>query len=272
MEGQRILVASLSVAAPMGLSRSEWQYHPRSDRHSKIACWGILYDLMHESRVLAKHVRDRKIVFGLNHEMSDFKTQRQKKLDLVIARPSDEPRQRTFSDLVHTYRIVLDADQQGELDGAPALYEGPVGSVLMALEAKACMTEHVKARPRLYDELNSSHLTVHGSSADAIAVGFVMVNSASTFSSPGRLGDSTKHDQPRVTERVIDKIHDLPRRTRPGEEGFDALGITVVDCANDGSPVGLVLGSPAPPRNDDFHYEQMVRRIAHLFDTRFVAV
>jgi hypothetical protein len=204
--------------------------------------------------------------------MSDFRTQRQKKLDLVIARPADAPRQRTFVDLIPSYRIVLDDDQQGEIDGAPALYEGPVGSVLMALEAKACMTEHVKARPRLYDELNSSHLTVHGASADAIAVGFVMVNSASTFRSPGRQGELTRHDQPRVTDRVINKIHDLPRRTRPGEEGFDALGITVVDCANDGSPVGLVLGAPAPQRSDDFHYDQMVRRIAHLYDTRFVGV
>jgi uncharacterized RmlC-like cupin family protein len=43
-----------------------------------------------------------------------------------------------------------------------------VGAVLIALEAKACMTAHVKALPRLYDELNSSHQCVHGSSSPRV--------------------------------------------------------------------------------------------------------
>jgi len=49
------------------------------------------------------------------------------------------------------------------------------------MEAKACMTAHQRALPRLYDELNSSHLTVHGAADHAIAAGFVMVNAATKF-------------------------------------------------------------------------------------------
>ena len=56
----------------------------------------------------------------------------------------------------------------------------------MALEAKACMTEFGKARPRLYDELNSSHLTIHGDTNSAIAAGFALVNAAESFVSPLR--------------------------------------------------------------------------------------
>ena len=112
----------------------------------------------------------------------------------------------------------------------------------MALEAKACMTAHNKSEPRLYDELNSSQQTIHGAADQAIAVGLAMVNIADTFISPGRQKGGvdpvvTQHNQPAVTESVIEKLRELPRRTATGTEGFDALGIIVVDLRNDGSPV-----------------------------------
>ena len=37
------------------------------------------------------------------------------------------------------------------------------------------MTAHTRALPRLYDELNSSHLCVHGASRQALAIGFVVI-------------------------------------------------------------------------------------------------
>ena len=46
------------------------------------------------------------------------------------------------------------------------------------------MTAHGKALPRLHDELNSSHLTIHGASDYAIAAAFALVNAAATFVSP----------------------------------------------------------------------------------------
>lgn len=277
MHGPNLLVRSLTVPAVVDKAGNRWQYHSRSDRHSKIACWGILFDLLRESPVMRAQAAAGRIVFGLNHEMRDFKTLRKKNLDLVIARPAGTITDRTFGNLVSPYAIKLSARETHDLAELPAIEEGPVGAVLMALEAKACMTEHVKALPRFYDELNSSHLTIHGATAEAIAIGFVMVNFADRFVSSdrnrepmvGREPVVNPHDQPRVTERVLQKVRDLPRRSSHREEGFDALGICVVKCENNGTSVELVVSPPAPGTSDEFHYEQMVRRAAHIFNTRF---
>lgn len=84
----------------------------------------------------------------------------------MIARPTQDVLERPprrFAELAKEWGIVLTDAQRERLDDLPALVEGVVGStVLVAMEAKAAMTAHTKARPRLYDELNSSHLTVHG--------------------------------------------------------------------------------------------------------------
>ena len=140
------------------------------------------------------------------------------------------------------YKIELTPSERAELDALPLLRRAPVGSVLAALEAKACMTAHQRA-PRLYDELNSSHLTVHGANDHAIAAGFAMVNIASRYLSPDRNRQKTAkrpvwstHDQPRDARLAIDKVRQLPRRSRAGDTGYDALSIVVVECANDGSP------------------------------------
>src|SRR5262249_16344960 len=138
-------------------------------------------------------------------------------------------------------------------------------------------TEFGKARPRLYDELNSSHLTIHGDTNSAIAAGLAIVNIAPTFISPTRnhwtLGTQptaiNNYNQPADAASALDKILQLKRRSNPGEEGSDALGIMVIDCANDGSPIGLHRSPPAPRISDFFHYEQFVGRLAHIYATRF---
>jgi len=260
----------------MGKTDVMWQYHSRSDHHSKVACWGILFDLLNESQVLRSHAEKGVIAFGLNHEMRDFKHNRKKDLDLVVGRPTDavRPGGPGFRDLVARYGIVLAAHERKRLKSLPDVRMAPVGSVQMALESKACMTEHVKALPRLYDELNSSHETIHASAEEAIAVGFVMVNLASGFCSPGRQTGPlervmTLHDQPAVSSRVVDKVMEMPRRTKMGEQGFDALSIVAVECRNDGSLVTLVDAAPAPPTGDIFHYGSMIRRVEQLYASRF---
>lgn len=256
------------------------QYHSQSDRHSKVACWATMFNLLEESPLIRRHAEEGKIVFGVNHSMGDFKNQRKKKLDLVIARPGEDvPRSpRTFAELADMHGVVLSELQQERLRELPRLEEGTVGSVLVALEAKATMTKHVGSLPRLYDELNSSHLTVHGSADQAIAVGFTMINHADRFLSPGYNPQGTEtsgelrytsHAQPAATVLVATKIHELPRRTRPGEEGFDAIGIVVIDCVNDGSPVSIVTSPPAPDERSDYHYDQMIRRIENQYAYRF---
>jgi hypothetical protein len=146
----------------------------------------------------------------------------------------------------------------------------------MALEAKACMTAHQRALPRLYDELNSSHLTVHGATDEAIAAGFTMVNLATHYLSPDlnkrnrtSAPEISNHDQPRDASLAIDKIHELPRRSKTGVEGYDAISIVVVDFPNDGSPVGLVSNAPAPQPGDIYHYSSMIDRLTTIYATRF---
>jgi hypothetical protein len=210
--------------------------------------------------------------------MHDFKMNRKKNLDLVLCTPGNGGKTgRDFAELIDKYGIDLGSEETRLLESLPAIVEAPVGMVRLALEAKACMTEHVKALPRLHDELNSSHLTIHGSANHAIAVGFAMVNIAESFVSSdlNKLDLSkypvqiTHHDQPRVTGRVLEKLRELPRRTKVAEEGFDAFGVVVVDCKNDGSPVTLWEDSPSPQVGDIFHYKSMIRRAADLYESRY---
>lgn len=281
MHGPQILVSSMTVPQPRGPSRDLWQYHSRSDLHSKVACWGVLFDMLRSSALLKEHASVGKVIFGVNFEMRDFGTGRKKNLDLVVARAasSPDPTTKTLSDLAGQWSIELTDSQRAELEGLPEITEGDVtgSGVLAALEAKATMTAHSKARPRLYDELNSSHLTVHGASQQALAVGLAMINAADTFISPelqtGRTRDvASFHKQPADAQAVVDKLEEIPRRAGAGTHGFDGLGIVVVRAANDGRPVELVAAPPAPQPGDIFYYDDMLSRVSNEYDTRFGSI
>jgi hypothetical protein len=163
MLGPGILVASMIPRAGSGNGFRHgnlWQYHPRSDHHSQVVCWGLLFDLLQHCALLQSHVQRGLVGFGLNHEMRDFRTGRKKKLDLVVCRPRSEPSLRattrlSFAERADTLGIVLDEEARSTLQGLPTPRELPVGAVHVAVEAKACMTAFSKARPRLYDELSS---------------------------------------------------------------------------------------------------------------------
>lgn len=288
MHGAEIFARSLSTAAtgsstgkPYAHGRA-WQYHPRSDRHSKIACWGVLFDLLLSCRPLREHVKAGRIVFGINHEMRDFARNRKKNLDLVLCRSTQQPVGKTFASLVTDFDFELTSEEHAELASLPELRLAAPTSVVFALEAKACMTEHSKARPRIYDELNSSHLTIHGDTDDAIAAGLAVVNSADTFVSPLRnpwpagsaLQDVvTRHRQPAAAKALIEKLTELPRRSRLGEAGYDAFGIVVTNCENSGAPCRLKpqaewLGHQAAM----FEYSQFINRISQIYTARFAAL
>jgi hypothetical protein len=283
MLGPGILVRTISKPKdPDKKFGNRWQYNPRSDRHSKAACWSILFDLLCHSARLRDQAAQGKIVFGINHEMRDFQTGRKKDLDLVVCTPGTrpegwEPKAGTFRKLAKRYSMDLTDEDVGQLAALPEVREDVVGEVHIALEAKACMTEHLKALPRLYDELSSSHLTIHGNSPYAIAAGFVMVNVSDRFISPDRnkwaladhVADVSSHDQPRVTKRVVEKVTEIQRRSSTAEVGFDAIGLVLVACVNDGSAVKIVADSPAPQPGHLLHYDAMIRRIAKLYESRF---
>lgn len=271
----------MSVPTPRGPSKTPWQYHSRSDSHSKVACWGVLFDLLQHSALLQRHADAGTVVFGVNFEMRDFGTGRKKKLDLVVARPTggaSMKEQKSLASLADAWNIVLDPEQRQRLDGMPSLQEGPIGAVLVAMEAKAAMTAHTKAQPRLYDELNSSHATVHGASSQALAVGFVMVNVSDTFISPDLNKEPalptvvSVHRQPADALGIVRKVHEIPRRTSSHAVGYDGLAIVVIDCPNDGSPVRLVTDPPSPQPGGIYHYDSMIVRIANEYDTTFASI
>jgi len=280
---------------------NHWQYNSRSDRHSKVACWGVAFDLLLNSARLRDHAASGKVVIGVNHGMTDYATNRKKVLDLVIARPASRPSpsSSSFADLATRYAIALNDEERAHLAELPRLVIAPVAATLVALEAKACMTAHVKSLPRLYDELNSSHLCVHGSSRQALAIGFVQINNSDRFISSvlnarplssGPIWNDqfissvldaralssgpiwNEHRQPRDTLRVLAKIAEMPRRSATSEVGFDGIGVVVIDARNDGSPVTIVSGPPAPPSGDSFSYDSMIVRMANEYDTVFSGI
>lgn len=282
MYGLEILVRFIAVAADPDKYGNSWQYNSRSDRHSQIGCWGVAFDLLTTSALLRQHAEAGKVVLGVNHTMNDFGTSRRKALDLVVARPAGPiPSQGpSLRSLVSTKKIPLTDPERALLLSLPDIPVAPVGAVLIALEAKAAMTAHIKALPRLYDELNSSHLCVHGASNQALAIGFVQINAATRFASsvtnnhpltdyPLRVSD---HRQPHDTERVLKKIAELPRRSSVNGVGFDGIGVSVLDFENVGGRVALVTGPPAPQPGDAFHYDSMIVRMANEYDSRFAAI
>lgn len=282
MDGPEIIVRTLSAPAIPDKHGNLWQYHSRSDRHSKVACWAILYDLLHHSQRLAAHAHAGKVVFGINREMRSFRNNRTKDLDLVISRPGPGALKRppaTMRDLALRWGLRLTQEQWNALDQLAPLIEGNAANVLVALEAKACMTAHIKALPRLFDELTSSYETVHDDTQQAIAVGFAMVNASPTFLS----ADMNKYDltqrHPTVNThpahavtRTITKLREIDRRTGPGTKGFDAFGAMVVSMRNDGSEVTVSTDPPAPQPQDVDSYQRMVGRVAQAYDVTFAGI
>lgn len=280
MYGPEILARYLSTLGPADKNGVRWQYHSRSDRHSKVGCWGVAFDLLRTSSLMQAHAANGKVILRVNHEMRDYGTGRKKDLDLVIARPNGvvPTSGPSLKSLVTRYQIGLTAHEQALLAGLPDIPVAPVGATIVALAANATVTAHVKSLPRLYDELNSSHLCVHGSSKQALAIAYVQVNHSDTFISPiinskdiarGLPPEVTKHKQPGDTQRVLDKVDEIPRRSNNSGTGFDAIGITVLDLVNDGSPVTLVNVAPAPQQGDHFHYGSMIVRMANEYDATF---
>jgi hypothetical protein len=235
-----------------------------------------MFDLMLECALLRKHIGAGIVCYGINLEMRDFERDRKKNLDLVICTPGSNVSEKTFAGLTGQYQIQLSSAEGNALDALPVLRQADVGSVLMALEAKACMTAHQRALPRLYDELNSSHQTVHGATEQALAVGFAMVNFAVDYLSPDRNKENkttqpkwSRHNQPRDGSLAIAKVEQLPRRSLPSGIGYDAFGVMGIVLANDGSPVTVFENEPAPKRGDNYHYASMIKRLSHLYSTRF---
>lgn len=273
MRGPEILARTMSVATERGKTAGAWQYHSQSDNHSKVACWTVLFDLLVECDVLREQARRGAIAFGINHVMVGPIN---KTLDLVVTLvpPSRAgARRATFADLVGRYGIRLDAEERRLLNDMPVVEEDSaqdVSEVAIALEAKACMTEHIKAMPRLHAEILATGYLAKRAAPRCISVSYSLVNAAATFCSPGRSTKVNRHKQPESARRVVQMLGTaLPLAREVGGFGYDVIGVTVLDCCNDGSDVVVRSDAPAPSLSDHYHYERMIRSICAEFRSRF---
>ena len=119
--------------------RLVYHYHPRSDFHSRQLWEFVVADLLKACPKLAEHARAGRVVGGVNAEYT-FASGKRKKLDLAIGAPAGMVAPPT------PLAPILMAD---------------IGELRISIEAKQCMTEHSKSKPRIFDELSSSHKIVH---------------------------------------------------------------------------------------------------------------
>jgi len=226
-----------------------YHYHSRSDAHSVALCKLVLRDLVESCQALRDHALADKVVYGINARHT-FPNGKKKTLDLAIGTPA-----------------AIDETQRL----AGVICPGAIERVLIACEAKTCMTEHGKSQPRIFDELGSSHEIVHQGDREAIAAGITVVNIAPSFVSPLRQKGGelhiTNHKQPHAAERMVNHLRGLPIRDSVDGTGFDAYATIVVDCDNQG-PTTLWTALPAPQPGDRDHYDTFVNRIADAYAKR----
>ena len=208
-------------------------------------------DLLEDCGVLQEQAAQGLVAYGVDLRHVWENSNKAKTIDLAVGIPR-EPIQ----------------EVQGKIAKVKDLKE-----VLISCEAKACMTEHGKSQPRIYDELSSSHEIVHKGDSNAIAAGIAVVNIAARFASPLRQGSTntiyfSNHPQPRVTERMVEHLRGLPLRVGIENVGFDAYCTVVVNCDNiHGATLWEEL--PAPQVGDWDHYDTFLERISRFYQERF---
>ena len=231
-----------------------YRYHSRSDAHSVSLCKEILADILQRSPLLRDQAAVGKIVYGINVKVTAPASGKTKTLDLAIGLP-------------------IGTCVPGFVKGAP-ISEGPIREVLFSCEAKTVMTEHGKSKPRVYDELSSSHEIIHQGWPRAIATGITIVNIAPCFASPLRQTTKeklviTQHKQPEAATAMVRHLRGLPQRSRLGQVGFDAYATLVVQCDNVDREVMLWSTPPAPQPGEVDYYESFLDRITASYAERF---
>lgn len=271
--GPVVLARAMSRPTTRGDGARAWQYHSRSDSHSKVACWTLLFDLLLHCDVLRRAAAKEKIGFRINHVVVGPIN---KTLDLVVTwdPERDDSRRRTFSELAQVYGVDLTKSEAAALAKLPLLIEDrreDRAEVAIALEAKACMTEHSKSVPRLHAEILATGYLAKKSVPDCITASYTLVNASSTFVTPSGQGKLNRHTQPADARKVVEMLGSaIPLRTADNNYGYDAVGVVVLHCCNDGSPVTVVEdASIGPTRSDATEYGRMVRSICSRFRASF---
>lgn len=264
MIGPEILARTLSTPTRRGKGERAWQYHPRSDAHSKIACWTLLLDCLLECDALFEDAAAGRIGFAINHLMVGPIN---KTLDLVLTRVprsrSDHAGRRSFGEVGASYGIQLSDEERMRLAPFHGVFEetsADVSEVVIAVEARACMTNHLGALPRLHREVVATGYLASRAAPRCVLVSCTLVNTAPSFISGN--GQTRTMRQPDNARAVLDMLRSaIPlRREARDLYGYDAVGALAIECRNDGSPVNRSTGAAAPAVTDTLRYEHMIQQ------------
>lgn len=227
-------------------------YHPRSSHHGDFLCKALVYDLVAHNPRLAEAAQAGRLVYQLNFDMGTGKQQAWN-IDLVLGPPVGSP----------------------VPPGAGSTIRQADPSVIYAaVDAKGVMTEHGKARRNRQRDLTALHAVVHTFYPKAVAGGLVAINVADRFRSPLRPGDEA-NPHPKNIERLVAETVDLfegvPRATREGGIGMDAMGVFVVSYTNErGAKAWLVRDYPAPQPASPVYYANFLESFSAALLSRFV--
>jgi hypothetical protein len=233
----------------------------------------VLFDLLNNCDVFRRHAEEGYVGFGINHVLVGPIN---KTLDLVVTRIAPDRTRRgreTFAGLVARYGIELDASESATLASLPTLYadgKNEVSEVAIALEAKACMTEHSKSLPRLHAEILATGYLAKLAHPQCITVSYSIVNAATDFVTPSGGGKLNVHSQPNDARHVVSMLGSaVPMASDARSFGYDLIGVTVLDCRNDKSPVSVVSGDPAPGATSNINYDRMMVGLCSQYRARF---
>jgi len=195
---------------------------------------------------------------------------------LVLTRVTSRPpvRERDgFLSLAARLGIVLDKEDRDELHALPMPLLDHVqdtSEIVVALDAKACMTGHVKALPRLHTEILATGYLAKRAMPQCIVASYTLVNSAPTFRTPSASHKIHEHAQPDDANRVVGMLAQAIPLAQEVDDlfGYDVIGATVIDCRNDGSPVSVDIGFRWPHKTSHITYERLVRNLCSEYRAR----
>lgn len=274
------LVQTLSCTTNAPKSKPIWQYHSRSDHHSKILSISLLLDLIKHCKVLQRQIVQNQVAFGINHRITDKSSGKHKDLDLVLFTPESNSQDSGSS--LSTYAASLpNFSPQGNGELILSKYgqmpQSKTGGLLLTVEAKAIMTEFTKAFPRLSDELVSSQRIVCNSGLSCLTVAAVMINHSPSFVSP-LLNDNpcdpvykeSRNHQAKVELCYTQVLKGLPiKNFENSQMGYDEILALDIFMKNDGSEVSVVNNYPKPEGCEQFAYAAGLKRLAAEYTAKW---
>ncbi len=277
MPGPDILTASLTHR---GVTTGQ-QYNSRSDWHSKVACWGALFDVLSKAHMLSgahgahplwHDATAGRLGFRVNHRVSTNVLD--KNLDIIVCEIDAGTPQSGITMRSVAKRVGLQLTDPTDLaflavlDTLPLQEIDPshIGNVRLAIEAKAVMNDIGKATPRLYAEILAAGVIVRDAQLNrghprTVYASLNLVNAAVTFlSSTTHKIKSNAPGEAQAAVNMMDRAfrygiinQAVPNGVNVGPTGprtqvFDAVGITVIDCVNDPAvPVTLHVAARGHP-------------------------